>query len=286
MPANAPQVLFRPGDDFYRCVVCLFRIRSPGDEPVLHHHDRPEITPPVKCIGDRPAEGQARIDIGYDRDSVAQRLRDDLFSPGPVGECQDRRGMRVHDGLLIDERVHQGLDGWQLLGGLQHAHAELIRHDLIGKGRNCAQFLEICMIKADKSRRSDCFHGGTGGLDEKRVNLIAGNRSERTLEGSVAAAVHGQIRPASHQAGCIGQKRDPVPRRGAVGADERFRFGVNPDVLHDGWFFRSRKSSYACFGVMFSWTTLRTALIMATGASDWNMFLPMSTPAAPWLIAW
>ena len=43
----------------------------------------------------------------------------------------------------------------------------------------------------------------------------------------------------------------------------------------------SLKSSYASSGRASSWTTARTARIIAAGASLWKMLRPMSTPPAP-----
>ena len=45
------------------------------------------------------------------------------------------------------------------------------------------------------------------------------------------------------------------------------------------------KMDRACSIVWLSWTTALMALIMPTGLVDWKMFLPMSTPAAPFDIA-
>jgi len=53
-------------------------------------------------------------------------------------------------------------------------------------------------------------------------------------------------------------------------------------IVKLGYIFRVSK---AFFALTFSWTMLLTAFIMPTGSWDWKMFLPISTPTAPSLIA-
>src|SRR5215212_778042 len=49
--------------------------------------------------------------------------------------------------------------------------------------------------------------------------------------------------------------------------------------------FSSKNMPYAFLASAFLWTIACTAFIIATGQSDCQMFLPMSTPAAPCVIA-
>ena len=42
--------------------------------------------------------------------------------------------MRVHNGCLVDEGVHQRLDGREGIGRPEHPRAELAGHGVIGEG--------------------------------------------------------------------------------------------------------------------------------------------------------
>ena len=151
LPPGLPNIFFRSVDDFYRMVVRLFRPRPPCDQTVMHDHDCPEPFSPVQFSGNGTAQSQTGIRIRNDPDIVPQCGGDGFFTPGPIGQRQDRRRMGVHNACLVEESMHQRLDRGQRIAGLEHVHAELTGHDFIGQGRNGSQFIEIGMVQADKA---------------------------------------------------------------------------------------------------------------------------------------
>ena len=218
----------------------------------MQHDDRPEILLPVHLPGNRAAEGQACIDIRHDPAILAQCGEDRFFPSGPIGKRQDRLRMRVHDGRAGEEGVQQRLDRRHGGGGPEQARPELAGHHFVRDGGDFSQFLEIGVVETDKSRGGDRFHVRAGGLDEERGAIVAGERSDRTLERRVAAAVQGQFRPAPHDARHICQKRKLSSPFGAVGLYEIVRFRFNPVVFHGCCFFDTMSPPHR-------WKTVLTA---------------------------
>ena len=130
-PGGVAEPLLRPRHQLDRRQVRVLEGPGPRAEAVLLEHDGPRVRLGADRRPDLSREPEAGAAVGHPDDLLPEQVLDDLPPALRVRQADDGVGVRVDDGLRVQEAVEQGLDRRPRRAGLLETAREVVDHLLV-----------------------------------------------------------------------------------------------------------------------------------------------------------